>query len=467
MSPATSSTPRRWLGLPPRIAVGLGLALASLVFAGAFSAFALRARTQSAELVSHATDSALALEEVESALLVAHASLDAYVGTRDPRHRQRHLRAWSKLEPALEELTRLVGQEPEEAARLSRLVPEIRTIKAEHAEALALADRGDFDAALALRRRNAGTSALERGKEAIEELELHETREVEARQLSEARTVAASNAGFLIAQGVLLVLVVLAARLVHDEIHAREANEAARARALDFQQRLMGVVSHDLRNPLTGILAAGWALTRAGLAEPEALLARRIVGAGRRMERLIRDLLDWSRVHGEAEIPISRCDADLHAVCRRIADELSDRQPGRIRVEHVGDTRGLFDPDRMEQVVANLVGNAVKYAPSDTPVLVRAVGEESQVRLEVRDEGPGIPPDATARLFEPFWRGKTDAVGDDGVGLGLFIVRTLVAAQGGSIEVVTAPGRGTTFVVRLPRGATGRPADPARAEAVG
>ena len=280
MPPAISSTPRRWLGLQPRIAVGLGLALASLLGAGAFSAFALRARTQSADLVSHATASALALEEVESALLVAHASVDAYLGTRDPRHRQRHQRAWSKLEPALEELTKLVGAEPEEAKRLARLVPEVRTIKAEHAEALALADGGDFDAALALRRRNVGTSALERGKEAIEELELHETREVEARQLSAARTVAVSNAGFLIAQGVLLVLVVLAARLVHDEIRAREENEAARARALDFQQRLMGVVSHDLRNPLTGILAAGWALSRAGLAEPEALLARRIVGAG-------------------------------------------------------------------------------------------------------------------------------------------------------------------------------------------
>src|SRR5512138_3192433 len=161
MSPANSPTPRRWLGLPPRIAVGLGLALASLVFAGAFSAFALRARTQSSELVSHATSTQLALEEVESALLVAHASLDAYLGTRDPRHRQRHQRAWSKEDPALEELARLVDHESVEAEPLGRLLPEVRTVREEHVEALALADRGDFEAALALRRGNVGTSALE------------------------------------------------------------------------------------------------------------------------------------------------------------------------------------------------------------------------------------------------------------------------------------------------------------------
>lgn len=467
MSSPTPSAPRRWLGLPARLTVGLGLALASLVFAALFSAFALRARTRSAELVTHETASRLALEEIESALLVAHTSIDAYLGTRDPRHRQRHQRAWTKLAPAVEELERLVGAEPTELEQLRRLAPEVRIVRAEHAEALALADAGDFAGALALRRRNVGTGALERGKGVIEALELHEARETVAREVASARTVAVSNAGFLLAQGVLLVIVVLAARLVHVEIRAREENEAARARALAFQQRIMGVVSHDLRNPLTGILAAGWALARADLADPEALLARRIVGAGRRMERLIRDLLDWSRVHGDAEIPISRCDADLHTVCRRIADELGERQPGRIRVERVGDTRGVFDPDRMEQVVGNLVGNALKYAPAETPVIVRAVGEDGDVRLEVRDEGPGIPPEAAARLFDPFWRGRTEEGGDDGVGLGLFIVRTLVAAQGGTIRVDTAPGRGTTFVVQLPRGEV-EPARPAvRGEAVG
>jgi signal transduction histidine kinase len=168
------------------------------------------------------------------------------------------------------------------------------------------------------------------------------------------------------------------------------------------------------------------------------------------MERLIRDLLDWSRVQGGVPIPISTREADLHAVCQRIADEHRDREGDRIRVQREGDTRGVFDPDRMEQVVANLLSNALRYSPPETPVLVRAVGTPHELRLEVHDEGPGIPPEAQEHVFEPFRRGPGET--GAGVGLGLFIVRVLAEAHGGAVDLSSGPGR-TAFVVRFPRGA--------------
>jgi signal transduction histidine kinase len=441
----------RPLGLPPRIALGFAAAIAALGAAGIFAAVAFSTTKRSSALAEAVSARQLAIEEVESALLVAHTALDAHLGTRDPAHRARHLRAGGKIASGLERLAALVGPGTADRARVERIRVEVAALADEHRAALALADAGAFDRALALRHEGGGREALERAKAELEELELASQRLAAERQALWGRRVQLSNAIFVIASGVLLVLVAFAARLVRDEVRAREENEAARDRALALQQRLMAVVSHDLRNPLTGILAAAWSLSRARLPDAEAQLARRMVAAGRRMERLIRDLLDWSRLHAGGGIPVSVCDADVADVCRHVAEEQSEAQLARVRLEREGDTRAVFDPDRLEQIVANLLSNALKYAPGATPIHVRVTGEGDEVVVEVRDEGPGLPEEVRAELFEPFRRGHTAASGDGGVGLGLFIVRTLADAQGARVDVETAPGRGTAFRVRVPR----------------
>jgi signal transduction histidine kinase len=442
----------RPLGLPPRLALGFAAAIVAVLAAGLFSSLAFSATAQSSASLEEVAARRLAIEELESSLLVAHTALDAYLGTRDPAHREAHGRAASKIAPALERLASpSAGVLAGERGHVDRLGPEIAALRAEHEAALAAADAGAFARALALRRDGVGREALEHARAEIEELDLAGDRLARERQEVWARSIRVANGVFLAAVAMLLVLVALAARLVRDEVRAREENEAARERALALQQRLMAVVSHDLRNPLTGILAAGWSLSRASLPREEGQLARRIVVAGRRMERLIRDLLDWSRLHGGGGIPVSVCDGDVAGVCRSVAEEMADAHVARIRIEREGDTCAVFDPDRLEQIVANLVSNALKYAPGDTPVHVRVVGEESEVRVEVRDEGPGLPPEVRAELFEPFRRGSGAAKGDGGsLGLGLFIVRTLAEAQGARVEVESAPGS-TTFAVRIPR----------------
>jgi signal transduction histidine kinase len=431
--------------------MGFGAAVLSLGAASVFSMFALAARNESSKLVAHAAESQLVLEEVESALLVGSTALDAYLASGEPRHRKLYLRASIKLEPALARLERLAATDPQEKAECDRLLPRLEVFRAESAKVLALADAGDMSAARRLREHGDGARAAKQAKESVDELETHEEREVALRQAAWTREIRASNAVFAVAMSVLFVLIALAARVVRDEIRLRERKEDERARALEVQRRFMAVVSHDLRNPLTGVLASGWALARANLPADAAVLVRRIISSGRRMERLIRDLLDWSRVHAGAPVPLTVCDADVYDVCRRISEELSERQNGRIRLERDGDTHALFDPDRMEQVVANLVGNALKYSPAEATVRVRAVGLDAEVRLEVLDEGPGIPPETRKTLFEPFHRGSGDAKDGSSLGLGLFIVRTLTEAQGGRIEVHSEAGQGTAFVVRVPR----------------
>lgn len=449
MTPSEPASPRRsYAGLPPRVAAGFGAALLSLAVASVAAYAALDARGASGRLVRHTGEAQLALEEIESALLVADLSLQADVAEGAPRRRERFLRASSKIGPGLGELRRISVQHPEERPVIDGLEADLEIVAAGHARVAALLDEGDAAGAGAVLAR--AHEALERALATLDRIEQDEVNAHAGREAAWRRSVLVSNAVFVAAVLALLALVLLAARLVRDDVRAREAARDERERALVVQQRLMAVVGHDLRNPLAGILAAAWSLARMDLPPRAAAAAQRIVSAGRRMERLIRDLLDWGRAQGGGPIPVAPRESDLLDVCRRIADELRDRDADRIRLEHEGDTRALFDPDRMEQVVANLLSNALRHAPPGSPVVVRAVGTPDEVRVEVRDVGPGVAPEVRARIFEPFRRGP-GATGP-GIGLGLFVVRAVADAHGGTVELSSAPGE-TTFAVRLPRGA--------------
>ncbi|WP_242340914.1 MULTISPECIES: sensor histidine kinase KdpD [unclassified Anaeromyxobacter] len=443
----------RWFGLPKRVALGFAVAVASLIASGVLSGVTLGKRTDASVAAEMAADTQLAVEELESAMLVSDAALDAYVAGGDARHRARYENARGRIPGAVQHLTDAVGAErvDDDGVYLGKIRPAVKRLVDGQGRALALADAGRFEEAR-MQRATEAVPPLERAHAALEALERREEAEVARAMASARRTRTISNAVFVGLDGLLLAFVLGAARVVRQEIRAREAHEAERARVLEVQQRIVAVVSHDLRNPLSGILTAAWALARTDLPEDAKRAARRIAAAGRRMERLIRDLLDWSRAKAGAEIPVHLCEADLYDVCTRVAEDLADARGHRIELLRAGDTRARFDPDRMEQVVANLLSNALKYGDPDRPVRVGAVGEDGAVRLEVRDEGPGLDPAIRASIFEPFQRAPRGLPGaHSSVGLGLFVVRTLTEAQGAQVDVESAPGQGTTFVVRVPR----------------
>ncbi len=228
----------------------------------------------------------------------------------------------------------------------------------------------------------------------------------------------------------------------------------AEREAAEFQRNVLGIVGHDLRNPLSALVTSARLLLGDENLTPErARLGARILSNANRMERIISVLLDYARVRAGQAIPLRRQPCDVAALVDVVAEECEASHPGRAVVRGgQGDPVGEWDPDRLSQALANLVANALDYSPTSSCVEVSWRGERGEVEIEVANEGRPIPPDSLARLFEPFRRAGEPGKGDsDGLGLGLFIARAIVLAHGGHIEVQSRDGERTRFTVRLPR----------------
>jgi signal transduction histidine kinase len=218
----------------------------------------------------------------------------------------------------------------------------------------------------------------------------------------------------------------------------------------------LGTVGHDLRSPLNAIILASQVMVhRGGVPHPQH--ARTIERAGKRMHRMIEDILDLTR--GQfGRMSLSPKTTDLGDVSRAVVEELRLANPTReLQLEITGEVGGYWDPDRLARVVSNLVGNALEHG-EDGPVHVRVRDEGEQVFLEVHNEGAPIEPEAQRTLFEPFHRGETGGAG--GLGLGLFIVREIVRAHQGTVDVRSTSAEGTTFTVALTKASLGSAAAP-------
>jgi signal transduction histidine kinase len=243
-------------------------------------------------------------------------------------------------------------------------------------------------------------------------------------------------------RGKVRALVSLYTRALRSE---RERNEEAKR----MKDLFLGAVGHDLRGPLNTILMVACTMLRddCGNAEHRSH-ATRIDRAGRRMQRIIEDILDLTRGQFAGGIPLSVQPTDLGAVCRGVVDECQLAAPERVlRLDVTGDVIGSWDTDRLGRVASNLVGNAVAHG-GDGPVHVRLSDQGEQVALEVHNRGAPIDPQVLPVLFEPFRRGDTS---HKGLGLGLYIVREIVRAHQGSVDVRSTAAEGTTFTVRLPK----------------
>lgn len=179
----------------------------------------------------------------------------------------------------------------------------------------------------------------------------------------------------------------------------------------------------------------------------------RIQASAERAVRMTRDLLDFTQVRMGGGLPVHRRPVDLHDLAQQVIEELRMSHPEReFRVESDGDALGEWDPDRMAQMLSNLLGNALQYSPANSRVTVRVHGEAPRVMVCVHNEGPPIPAEARERLFRPLQRARTDGSNAErSIGLGLFIVKHIVESHGGSIDVTSREGQGTTFIAWLPR----------------
>jgi two-component system phosphate regulon sensor histidine kinase PhoR len=223
------------------------------------------------------------------------------------------------------------------------------------------------------------------------------------------------------------------------------------------KDEFLSVASHELKTPLTSLKILTQ-LTQRRLARAGVVEAEQLVGMERsiwRMELLVNDLLDVSRIEG-GKLALRIEESDLVAVCRAVAEEQMAASERSIELDLPRAPLMVpMDAERIAQVIANLLSNALKYSPADCRVTLRARHEGGSALVSVRDEGAGIPPDAQEQLFERFYRvpGVQVQTGSGvGMGLGLYISREIVERHGGRIWVESAVGEGTTFFFSLPMG---------------
>jgi len=264
-------------------------------------------------------------------------------------------------------------------------------------------------------------------------------------------------------KGVLAVIRPASSAVAEDEwLLSALADQAAVAlenRRLDevgeFREQLIGIVGHDLRNPLSAIVAAAHVLLRReGLGATETGLVRKITSSAMQASALIDQLLDLTRSRLGGGIPIEPTRFDVNDVCRQVVGETELMHPERpLLVNARGDLTGMWDRDRLYQLLGNLVGNAVQHGEPRSPIELRIDGGEGEVVIEVASRGEPIPKATLPYIFDAFRRGRTaHATRTGGLGLGLFIAQQIVRSHGGAIAVTSSERTGTTFRVRLPRG---------------
>jgi two-component system sensor histidine kinase/response regulator len=222
------------------------------------------------------------------------------------------------------------------------------------------------------------------------------------------------------------------------------------AETLRLNEELMAVVGHDLKNPLNVILMTTSLL--AGSSDPDVQKsAARLTNSGTRMLQIIDELFDLSRARLGGGIPIERHSVDLEAIARKTVGEFEATNPSRkIDIIASGPLVGEWDGGRLEQVLSNLAGNAVRHGNVTVPITVRLTGGDEGVEISVHNGGH-ISEDLIPRLFQPFQPGVGRRKRAEGLGLGLYIVQQIVIAHGGELQVSSTPALGTTFTVRLPR----------------
>jgi signal transduction histidine kinase len=238
---------------------------------------------------------------------------------------------------------------------------------------------------------------------------------------------------------------------------ANYSEELARSRDI-----FLAILGHDLRSPLSAIANSSLYLGSPGLLPTGAPLdaVQRINRSTAKMSSMILDLLEYTRTRLGRGIPVSPEAGSMDLICRSALEEIRAVYPERIfRLETAGELEGCFDAERLQQVLSNLLNNAVQHGGTSEPITLRAYGESDQITVQVKNHGRPIPASQLQVIFDPLVQVRSASVRENGgaegsLGLGLYIAREIVVMHGGTMGAESSE-RGTVFSARLPRNPVG------------
>jgi signal transduction histidine kinase len=434
-----------------------------------------------------------------------------YAVTHDRQFLDRWTRARSLLPATLDQFVRETGDDPGRRQAAEQLAGNIRNYVTEFSKPIVDIARDDPEAArgvLAVKENRLRTEGINSSLERFLALERVRASRTADSAEDEAKRAIALGLGGIVASVLMILLIGAyltraiarpvqqvafeANRIARGELTveldergpgeigmlkraflAMAADLAERRRALEEQNQrlreserlkseLVSIVSHEIRTPLASILGFTSVLLQRDVTPEDRRRFLEIIGTeARRLTALLDEFLDVQRLEG-GPLELALSDVDVSALVRTQVALFSAESDKHWLELHLPDDPLIVEGDagRLAQVFSNLISNAIKYSPEGGPVEVSGEQENGIVRIRVRDEGFGIPPEAHDRIFTKFYRGTAASRGIAGSGLGLALARTVVEAHGGSIDFESRVGEGTVFSVELPMGSRSFDASP-------
>lgn len=483
-------SPGNWL-----VGALLVLMIAFLVGNGLIAYRSARTLADYEGQVTHTREVLGELQGVLVALDDAETGQRGYLLLDDPSYLAPYDAALLQLPARLGHLRQLTGDNADQQARLATLA-DVATRRLELLrEVVQLQQAGRDGEALTLVRTGEGRRLMDEARVLIasaigqeEALLDQRTRAASAARAATARTLILATLGeVLLLVGVAVLLwrnfrqreqvAAERARLLTLEREARAEAEAA----VSLRDEFLGIASHELKNPLTALQGSAQILARrlgrrADLDERERRMLLLVGAQATRMRRLIDTMLDVSRIDA-GRLTIARERVDLGTLVGRVVEEVAvPQEPDRLVFDGPAEPVIVVGDDlRLEQVVQNLLQNALRYSPADTQVRVQVAREIGRARITVTDRGEGIAAEALPHLFERYYRVRQREGGRGGMGVGLFVVREIIALHDGEVTVASTQGEGSTFTVWLalappqdgsPEAPAGEAVDPSPALAV-
>jgi signal transduction histidine kinase len=233
--------------------------------------------------------------------------------------------------------------------------------------------------------------------------------------------------------------------------NVRDALLYYKDRETRYRDRFLRIVGHELRNPINSIVLGATALSSQDLSPAASATVARVLTSARRLTGMLGDFLEFSRGRLKIAMPIVPVATDLRILVNEAIDEVTLTYPeSRIELAFEGHLNGRWDPNRVRQLISNLILNAIQHGSGDR-IEVEAKGDKTVVSITIHNQGPAIPDETLAGLFDPLVTCTRDHRPGTGLGLGLFVVKQIVTSHWGSITVSSTDGSGTTFTVTLPR----------------